>query len=121
VKFRKSREIEGEIKQTTVIKEGHHWYVSFSCEVDKEIVPTRSRDTIGIDVGLEHFATIASNQGIEEIESSCFFKKSLSKIRYLSRQVSRKKKRSNQRLKAKLTLARKHAKIRNQRQDLLHK
>ncbi|HSW86891.1 MAG TPA: transposase, partial [Rhabdochlamydiaceae bacterium] len=121
VRFRKSREIEGEIKQTTIIKEGNRWYVCFSCKIDKEIVQTQEKSVIGIDVGLEHFATIASDAGIQEIENPRFFQKYLSKITYLSRKLSKKKAKSKNRLKAKLELIIEHAKIRNRRQDKLHK
>ena len=77
VKFRKSREIEGEIKQTTVIREGKYWYVCLACEIKKdEQKPIESaKDIVGIDVGLEHFATIATDEGIEEIASPCFLEK----------------------------------------------
>lgn len=121
VKFRKSREIEGKIKQTTVIKEAGHWYVCFACEIEKEVHSSENRDIIGIDVGLEHFATIATDQGIQEIASPRFFRKQLTRIRYLSKQVSKKEKKSTTRLKAKVKLSRKHAQIRNQRKDWLHK
>ena len=35
VRFRKSREIEGDIKQTTIIQEGNTWNICFSCEIEK--------------------------------------------------------------------------------------
>jgi len=121
VRFRKSREIEGKIKQTTVIKEGDRWYVCFACEIEKDVFEAKDEDVIGIDVGLEHFATIASDEGIEEVENPRFFKKYQSKIGYLNRRLSKKKAKSKNRLKAKLELSAKHAEIRNRRQDRLHK
>jgi putative transposase len=120
VRFRRSRELEGEIKQTTVIKEGKYWYVCFACEIAKEQVEIKGEDTIGIDVGLEHFATIASDQKIEEIDNPRFFQRRLSKIKYLSRRLSKKKAKSRNRLKAKEKLNIEHAKIKNQRKDWLH-
>ncbi len=36
VKFRKSRDIEGEIKQTTILREEDHWYVAFSTKREVE-------------------------------------------------------------------------------------
>ena len=121
VRFRKSREIEGKIKQTTVIQEGKDWYVCFVCEIEKESVECAEDDIVGIDVGLEHFATIASDEKIEEIESPRFLRRSLSKIRYLSRRLSKKKAKSKNRLKAKEELNAEHARIKNQRKDWLHK
>lgn len=96
VRFRKSREIEGEIKQTTVIGEGKYWYVCFACDIEKhqEHSVESAEDIVGIDVGLEHFATIAMETKIEEIKSPYFLNKRLSKIRYLSRRLSKKGKRA---------------------------
>ena len=76
---------------------------------------------IGIDLGLENFAIIASNRGIEEVANPRFLKRELKHLRFLSRQVSKKKIGSSSRKKAKEKLQIFHAKIRNKRKDLLHK
>lgn len=121
VKFRKSREVEGEIKQTTVIKEGKYWYVCFACDITRDQEISGAEDVIGIDMGLEHFACIATETGIEEIENPQFLKNKSGKIAYLSRQLSRKEKKSKNRLKAKQALRAEHARIKNQRKDFQHK
>lgn len=122
VRFRKSREIEGEIKQTTVIKEGEDWYVCFSSEMEKEAgSETSTDDVVGIDVGLEHFATIATKEGVIDIESPRFLEKRLPKIKFLHKSLSRKQKMSKNRLKAKIALSQEHARIKNQRKDFQHK
>ncbi|MFZ0564929.1 MAG: transposase, partial [Chlamydiales bacterium] len=121
VRMRKSREIEGKIKQTTVIKEGKYWYACFACEIEKENALLQTGDTIGIDVGLEHFACIATETGIEAIKNPHFFKNRLAKIRYLGRQLSKKEKRSKNRLKAKQALSAEHAQVKNRRKDWQHK
>ena len=61
MRFRKSREIEGAIKQTTLTKEGKGWFVSFSCEIEKENIKLslNKEKAIGIDLGLKSFATFA--------------------------------------------------------------
>jgi len=60
-RFIKSREIKGAIKQVTIIKEGNHWYVCFSCKIDqKEKRPIIDRNkSIGIDVGILNYTTMA--------------------------------------------------------------
>ena len=122
IKFRKSREIEGKIKQTTLIKEGKNWYICFCCEIEKQQTNSMSsNDTIGIDVGLEHFATIAKEGEIEAIKSPLFLNKKLAKIKYLSRKLSKKKTKSKNRIKAKEALSQEHVKIKNQRKDWQHK
>ena len=52
LKYIESRKEQGEIKQTTEIKEGKYWYVSFSCEYEKELLkPTLDPEKkIGIDL-----------------------------------------------------------------------
>lgn len=119
VKFKKSREIEGEIKQTTVILEGNNWNICFSCEIEKPEPKVELKEVVGIDLGLEHFATLASNSGIEEVSNRRFLKKELKKLKYLSRRLSKKELRSQNRLKAKIKLSRCHASTRNRRSDFL--
>lgn len=124
VKFRKSREILGEINETTILQEGKDWYVSFSCEWKKELpqkAPIDEERAIGIDVGLKHFATTAAgkaNRG-EEIANPKFLKKRLSQLRYLSRQLSKKTQKGKNRLNARLKLSKLHARIKNLRNDFV--
>lgn len=122
IRFRKSRDLAGTVKQATVVREGGRWYVCFSCELvvsDREPVVTPS--VIGIDLGLENFAIIQSQDGIEEIENPRFLRKELDHLKFLSRQLSGKQKGSANRRKAKERLQRFHLRIRRKRQDLLHK
>ena len=121
VKFKKSREIEGEIKEVTVIQEGFAWYICFSCEIERELPNIQHKNVIGIDLGIEHFAMIAKETGIEEIENRRFLNRDLKKLKYLSRRLSKKQKKSQNRLKAKYQLAKIHARIRSKRSDFLHK
>lgn len=125
VKFRKSREIEGKIKQTTVRQEAGHWYVSFSTErevPDPPIVPVAEENAIGIDVGLKHFAAIASGRDnrVTYIPNPRFFTRFLPRLRVLSRRLSKKTRGSRNRLKAKKQLAKLHARIRHCREDFAH-
>jgi len=74
-----------------------------------------------IDMGLEHFACIATETGIEEIKNPHFLKSQLSKIAYLSRLPSKKENKSKNRLKAKRNLSAEHVRVKNQRKDWQHK
>ena len=121
-RFRKSRAISGTIKQTTVVKEAGHWYVCFSTVLTvADPIPTEVPSVIGIDLGLENFAIIASEAGIEEVENPRFLRKELNHLRFLSKQLSRKQKGSTSRRKAKKRLQKFYLRIRRKRQDLLHK
>ena len=124
VKYRKSRDIKGEINETTVTKEGNSWFVSFSCEWQQEepaSVAINEDRAVGIDVGLTHFATLAatSNNICTTIENPRFLKKLLPKLRYLSRQLSKKTKKSKNNLKAKVQVSKLHTKIRNLRNEFV--
>lgn len=126
VKFRKSRDIGGEIKQTTILRDGKHWYVAFATErevPDPKPAPVREESAVGIDMGLKSFATLAigrSNQATY-IANPRFFTQYLSRLRVLARRLSKKVKFSKNWLKAKMQLAKLHAKIRHCREDFAHK
>lgn len=126
VKFRKSREIEGEIKQTTIIREGDHWYIAFSTECEKpepSPVPIREEHAVGIDMGLKHFATMASGKDNKPtyVENPRFFTQYLPRLRVLARRLAKKVKFGKNWIKAKKQLAKLHARIRHCREDFVHK
>jgi putative transposase len=126
VKFRKSREIQGIIKETTIIQEGNAWYISFSCEIEiPDPVPALLNEdrAIGIDVGLKVFATTSAGKEntLDQIENPRYLKKNLSKIKHLSKKLSKKTSKSKNRLKARLKLSKHHAKVKNKRTDFAQK
>ena len=125
VRFKKTREIEGTVKQTTVIQEAGKWYVCFTCQIDVEdkVVDIREETVVGIDVGITKFATLAtgSTNQIIEIENPQFLEKELSKYQFLCKNLSKKKLRGKNRLKARYKLQSHMAKLKNKRKDFAHK
>lgn len=124
-----SREIDGDIKTLTVKRDnlGDFWLL-ISAEVEniKSNNHAASGKSVGIDFGLKTFLTLGGRHlnlkdAEGEIESPEYFLKSIGKIRKFCRGLSRRKKRSNNRKKARLNLARLHRKIANQRGDFFHK
>ena len=77
-----------------------------------------SNHKIGIDVGLKEFC-VCSN-GIR-VSNPKYLKKSELKLAKAQRRLSRKKKESNNRNKARIKVARIHDKIKNQSYNFLHK
>lgn len=73
---------------------------------------------MGIDFGMKTFLTLDDKT---EIESPMFHLKYLKELKALNRNLSKKKKGSNNRVKAKLQLAKLHIKIANSRKDYFHK
>lgn len=126
VKFRKSRDIEGSIKQTTIRREGEQWYVAFSteCEVQDPLpVPIQEEKAVGIDMGLKHFATMASGRDHKPtyVANPRFLTQYLPRLRVLARRLSKKVKFSKNWQKAKMQLAKLHLRIKHCREDFAHK
>lgn len=124
VKFRKSREIRGVLIETTIVQEGEGWFVSFSCKWEKRApkpAPIDEERALGIDVGLTHFATVAAKkENIQcTIDNPRFLQQRMVHLRYLSRQLSKKAKKSKNRLKARCKLSRHHAHIKNLRNNFV--
>ncbi len=118
VKIKLHREIQGKIKTCTIKREGQHWYVTFSCEVEQCMTSPYTDDAIGIDLGVSHLATLSTGDTIANPKHYRCAEKKLAK---LQQALSRKKRGSHRRKKAVQQVAKAHRKIRNQRQDYLHK
>src|SRR5262252_5238933 len=91
------------------------WYVSLVAEFDLPDLPKpsiESETAIGIDVGFDRFAT-DSDGGI--LENPRFFRKAEGKIKRAQRELSRKRKGSANRAKARRALAREYEKVANRR------
>ena len=112
------RPIEGEIKTCTLRKTATgNWNVSFSCEVNVEPLAPQ-QEAIGIDVGLEHFATLSNGR---EISNPRFFKQGEKALAKAQRKLAKLKKGSLERQKQGKIVARIHERIGNQRKDFCHK
>jgi putative transposase len=79
---------------------------------------TNGADTVGIDLGITHFAVLSDGT---KIENPRYLDRTLPKLRKYQRQFARKTKGSRRWHKAKLRVAKTHERITNQRNDFLHK
>jgi putative transposase len=118
IKVKLHREVQGIIKTCTVKREGENWYVVLTCVVEACLRTPYTDLAIGIDLGLLHFATLSNG---ETIENPRFFRHAEKKLVKQQQSLSRKKRGSNRRKKAAKLVGKCHRKIRNQRQDFLHK
>lgn len=114
-KFSKSRDIKGKIKTITVKRNslGEFFVFVVTDYIDKQI-ETMTSKSAGFDFGLRTFLTCSDGT---EIQSPLFLKHSLKELKVASRNHSTKKKRSNNREKARKNLARVHEKVVNRRAD----
>ncbi|MDN3398094.1 transposase [Psychrobacter sp. APC 3426] len=119
VKFRKSQEVVGTIKNVTISKKSGHWYVSFGTERELEQNPTHpSKSAIGIDLGITKLIATSDGQTIQPKNS---FKANQVKLAKLQRQLSRKVLFSQNWKKQKSKIQKLHHHIANIRHDHLHK
>lgn len=114
-----SRPIEGTIKTCTIKHEIDGWYVLFSVEENQSPFFPKTGKTVGIDVGIENFATLSTG---ETIKNPTFYRIAEKKLKTAQRKVSRRpNKHSQRRRKAIALLARQHHKIARQRRDFHYK
>ena len=112
------REIEGKLLFATISKSTTgKYYVSITCEV--EYIPfEKTNSKVGIDTGIKDLAILSDGKVYKNIKT---LKTNLKKLKYNQRQLSKKVKGSNSRLKQKSKLATVHEKVTNIRKDYLHK
>ena len=104
-------------KLLRIIRRASGWYGQVVVDEVKVIKNIEDHGSIGIDVGLESFATMSDGS---KIENPRFYRKSEKKLRGLQRSVSRKKKGSANRKKAVKRLARHHERVALQRRNFCH-
>jgi putative transposase len=114
-KFHKSREIDGNVKTVTVKRDSvGDMYIFVVTDYNAPQVIPHTGKSVGFDFGLKTFLKASDGN---DIESPLFFKQNSAITAKLNRSLSRKKKGSNNRNKAKMDLARAHKRIANRRGD----
>lgn len=93
------------------------YFVSFLVEEDFKALPITPQ-MVGIDLGLHDTVTLSTG---EKVGNEKFFSQDEKRLATLQRRLARKQKGSKNRLKAKLKVAKVHARIADRRQDFLHK
>ena len=115
-----SRQIPKAAKLTTVTVSkdtAGRYFVSLLCD-DAVAAKPKAAGKVGIDLGLTHFAILSTG---EKVASPKTFRKNEAKLAKLQRRLAKKTKGSNNRRKAKLKVAKLHAKVADSRRDFLHK
>lgn len=118
LKIKLSRPIDGVIREVSLKREGPRWFAVISCDgIDPVTLPATGK-VIGIDVGIESFATLSDGT---QIDNWRYYESAQRKLRVAQRRVARRVKGSNRRRKAVVLLRQVHRKIVNQRHDFQHK
>jgi putative transposase len=118
MRYHKSQEISGTIKQMTVSQHAGQWYMSLQTEREIETPSHPAAAMVGVDLGIAKFAVLSDGT---IYEPKYCYRKAKKKLARAQRSLSRKQKSSANWWKAKLRLQRKHEKIADMRRDFLHK
>ncbi len=107
-----------QIKRVRIIKRADGYYVQFGVKTERSIEHVPSGKAIGIDVGLK--AYLSDSDG-NTVENPRHYRKAEQKLKRLHRHLSRKKKGSQNRKKARKALAKGYLKVQRQREDFARK
>lgn len=117
LRFRKSRDVLGTVKNTTVSLSCGRWYVAIQTEREVDS-PLPQGGAVGIDMGIARFATLSDGTFYAPLNS---FKRHESALRKAQQAMSRRTRFSNNWKRAKARVQCIHARIGNTRRDYLHK
>jgi len=118
LRFVESRPLPDKVSSITISKDAAgRYFVAFQGEAEKPLLPTNNK-SVGIDLGLASF--IVTSDG-EKVAAPKIYRKHEAKLARLQRKLSRKQKGGQNRNKARIKVARIHARIADTRSDFLHK
>ncbi len=117
VKFHRPLPNNAKIKQATISRNNGKYFISILVE-EQIAIPQKKFAPIGIDMGLEHFAILSDGT---KISNPRWLIQSEDRLKILQRRLSRKKLYSKNWWKLRFKIAKLHEKIKNQREDFLHK
>ena len=119
IQIRCHRNIKGKVKQITVKKEpSGKWFASVIEELEEKIKKKPIKKIVGIDLGL--IDIIYDSDG-NKMSNPKYLNKYAERLALLQRKLSKKKKKSNNRLKARIRVAKQYERLVNTRDDFLHK
>ena len=116
IKVKSHRQVEGKIKQITIKKSLGKWYCMIV--TDATIKTKCGEKEIGIDLGINNY--IMDSDG-NDVKHPKILTKYSQELKIAQQDLSRKKKRSHNRIKARFKIAKLHEKIERARTDFLHK
>ena len=117
IRIFKHREVEGKIKTCTIKKDKlGHWYAILVSEI-LDPIPVEPKIAIGVDVGLKSLVALSTG---ETVQYPKYHVEDEKKLSVAQRNLSKKKRGSGNRQKAKAKVARLHHRIQNHRDEFLH-
>jgi putative transposase len=123
VKAKFTQPIEGKVKTVTIsVTPSGKYYAAIGLDLgDVETEQSTEGQITGLDLGLKDYVTCHNGTDTYSVRHPKWLKKHERNLRYQQKKLSRRKKGSNRRNKARRLVARVHEKLSNARQDFLHK
>ncbi len=110
------RPLVGVLKSCTISRDVDQWFVSIM--VEEEIAdPVRNPNNVGVDRGV--IKLVADSSG-KSVDSPQYHKRAEKSLARAQRQAARKQRGSNNQRKANLNVAKKHRRVRRQREQFIH-
>jgi putative transposase len=106
------------IKRVRLIRRADGYYCQFGIAVERHIQHEATGRQVGIDVGLKAYYTDSDGN---TVENPRYLRKAEKRLKRLHRQVTRKQKKSKNRIKARKRLAKAYLKVQRQREDFARK
>jgi len=117
IRIFKHRKVEGKIKTCTIKKDNlGQWFAILVTEIE-DVPEVDPKIAIGVDVGLKSLVTLSTG---ESIQYPKYYVQAEKKLAVAQRNLSRKKKGSANRRKAKIKVAKIHQRVKNFRDEFLH-
>lgn len=107
-----------QIKRVRLLKRADGYYIQFAVQAERQVDHQPTDHAVGIDVGLKVYYMDSDGRSVPNPR---FHRKAEQKLKRLHRRVSRKKKGSNNRQKARKQLAKGYLKVSRQRKDFAAK
>jgi putative transposase len=107
-----------QIKRVRIVHRADGYYCQFAVQIERKIEHIPTGKEIGIDLGLKAFLTDSEGN---TVENPRYLRKAEKRVKRLQRRLSRSKKKSANRKKARQRLAKAHLKVQRQREDFARK
>ncbi|MER6471442.1 RNA-guided endonuclease InsQ/TnpB family protein [Streptomyces collinus] len=118
IKVKWSRALPSTPSTVTVVKDSAgRYFASFVVETGPEEILPETTPELGIDLGLGHFAVLSDGR---KVDSPRFLRRAEKRLKKAQRDLSRKVKGSSNRNKARVKVARAHARVADARREFHH-
>jgi putative transposase len=118
VRLKESLRFTGKINSATFSRTANRWFVSIQVELIEESDKCQSKETIGVDLGINKMAVLSDSSYVESPKP---LKKNLRRLARYQRKLKKKEFKSKNYFKQKTKVAKTHMRISNIRKDVLHK